>query len=378
MKVGILRVGSSDWLGGTYYTKTIAQVVRDMGHDVCWVVTSASDVGNDTNDPVIRAPISSSIIRRGITRIGRHFGHPYPSLEFELRRNGIDVAIPLMFSLGAHARSGWVGWIPDFQHFEQPEHFTAAQVSIRDRGHRSLVSDSRVLALSSLHAANLAEERYPDSREKTVVLRFAASLDNGAWATGTQTVPIAYGIEEPFVYLPNQFWAHKNHRTVFQAWSLLGIRAPLLVCTGSLNDHRNPEYFDSVMAMFPAEVKSRVRILGIVPRQDQLALFRNAAIVLNPSRYEGWSTTVEEGLAFGKQLLLSELPVFKEQAGSSATYFPSTSVTELAEVVNRMASSLSLGIDHAAEARGRIHHSQRKALFMESLSKALKLAQAKR
>jgi hypothetical protein len=40
----------------------------------------------------------------------------------------------------------------------------------------------------------------------------------------------------------------------------------------------------------------------------------HAIAVLNPSLFEGWSTTVEEAKAQGKQMILSSLPVHMEQA----------------------------------------------------------------
>jgi hypothetical protein len=42
---------------------------------------------------------------------------------------------------------------------------------------------------------------------------------------------------------------------------------------------------------------------------------------VNPSRFEGWSTTVEEAKSLGKRVLVSDIAVHREQAPARASYF---------------------------------------------------------
>jgi glycosyltransferase involved in cell wall biosynthesis len=60
-------------------------------------------------------------------------------------------------------------------------------------------------------------------------------------------------------------------------------------------------------------VESNYRVLGVIPRQDMMVLLAHSGGVLNPSRFEGWSTTVEEAKALGKALMLSDIAVHREQ-----------------------------------------------------------------
>jgi len=55
--------------------------------------------------------------------------------------------------------------------------------------------------------------------------------------------------------------------------------------------------------------------------RDILALNARADALVNPSRFEGWSTTVEEAKALGTPLVLSNLPVHREQVAERALYF---------------------------------------------------------
>jgi glycosyltransferase involved in cell wall biosynthesis len=43
--------------------------------------------------------------------------------------------------------------------------------------------------------------------------------------------------------------------------------------------------------------------------------------VINPSLFEGWSTTVEEAKSMGKALILSDIPTHREQTPARGHYF---------------------------------------------------------
>ena len=75
------------------------------------------------------------------------------------------------------------------------------------------------------------------------------------------------------------------------------------------------------------------RVLGIVPFPDLMGLMRSAVAVINPSRSEGWSTSVEEAKTLGKRVLLSNLPVHREQAPLRASFFDPDDAEALAEAM---------------------------------------------
>src|ERR1019366_2931245 len=147
-----------------------------------------------------------------------------------------------------------------------------------------------------------------------------------------------YGVTGRFFYLPNQFWRHKNHIVVFEAVRLakgqgIGIT---LVCTGNLKDYRSGDdsYANEVARFIAANrLEGNVSILGSIDYADVLQLMDDCIAVINPSRFEGWSSTVEEAKSLGKRLILSDIPVHREQAPTRATYFRLDDVTELARIL---------------------------------------------
>ena len=57
-------------------------------------------------------------------------------------------------------------------------------------------------------------------------------------------------------------------------------------------------------------------------RRPLAALYRRAALVLQPSEAEGFGLPLAEAMACGAPLLVSDLPVLREVAGDVASYSP--------------------------------------------------------
>jgi glycosyltransferase involved in cell wall biosynthesis len=55
--------------------------------------------------------------------------------------------------------------------------------------------------------------------------------------------------------------------------------------------------------------------------------------LINPSHFEGWSTSVEEAKSMGKQIVLSDIPVHREQAPERGLFFPSDDQHALANMM---------------------------------------------
>jgi glycosyltransferase involved in cell wall biosynthesis len=66
------------------------------------------------------------------------------------------------------------------------------------------------------------------------------------------------------------------------------------------------------------------------------ALLRACTGLINPSRSEGWSTTVEEAKSFGVPMILSDLDVHREQAAASASFFGTDDPAALADHLLRV------------------------------------------
>jgi len=106
----------------------------------------------------------------------------------------------------------------------------------------------------------------------------------------------------------------------------------VIAASGSKDDPREPDYFDSLMRQIAERNLSRnFRYLGMIPLSHVYALLRVSAALINPSRFEGWSTTVEEAKSFGVPMILSDLDVHREQTAGRAMYFGMDAPASLAD-----------------------------------------------
>lgn len=281
-----------------------------------------------------------------------------------LRAEGIDVLSHVWFEYqGVPCRS--IAWIPDFQYLHLPELFPGLDTAAETRRLRAIIAQSDMVIVSS-HAA-LADFRRiapPGAEQRATVLQFVSQPRTPAGGGGKIGVlERRYGFRGRFLFLPNQFWVHKNHLTVFKAVKALKDRGipTLVICTGSTRDmrRRDTPYIDEVCRYISDnDLSDNVRILGHVDYDDVLALMRHSIAVINPSRFEGWSSSVEEAKAMGKPVVLSGIPVHLEQAPPLARYFEPMDVEGLATIL-RETWNTPLSVHEQAEMAAKARRSLR-------------------
>jgi len=109
-----------------------------------------------------------------------------------------------------------------------------------------------------------------------------------------------------------------------EALTLLKPRFPEIVvaCTGSTFEFHKPGFFSKLIKLVRQRgLEQNFRYLGVVPHEQIYPFMRQSLAVLQPSLFEGWSTTVEEAKSLGKSVLLSALPVHLEQDPPGGVYF---------------------------------------------------------
>ena len=227
--------------------------------------------------------------------------------------------------LGHRSSIPTIVWIPDFQHLHMPEFFDALEFQNRNRTFARIANGASIVLLSSESAQKDFKAAFPHAATRSRVLRFASDVG----ATFTAVPPrsyleTTYGLTGPYFHVPNQFWIHKNHSVVIDALSMARQqgRPMTVVATGHTEDWRNPDYFQALMQRARAAgCAEDFRVLGLVPYSTLTGLMVHATALINPSLFEGWSTTVEEAKSIGKRIILSDIPVHREQAPEHGSYF---------------------------------------------------------
>lgn len=228
-----------------------------------------------------------------------------------------------------------LAWMPDFQHRHLRHLFGFGGFWKRELGFRAQVHSNRHIMLSSEDARRDCEAFFPRSVGHTSVVRNAVTPHDNVDYDGARAIADSYGLPENFFFLPNQFWVHKNHAVVIDALELLRASGHdlVLAVTGKQDDSRDPAHFPALAErVAQLSLKQKFRMLGLLPLDHVHALMRVCTALINPSLFEGWSTTVEEAKSMGTPMILSDLAVHREQAEGQADFFDPNSAECLAEI----------------------------------------------
>ena len=230
-----------------------------------------------------------------------------------------------------------LGWIPDFQHIHLPQFFSKKDLVRRDSNFLRQIQHCNALLLSSQDSLKDLRLFCPDILIPTYVLNFTPNPLIPKEILAYSTISERYGLDRPWFHLPNQFWAHKNHGVVIEALHILKQKGEevLVVCTGSTDDYRNPQYFQSLMKRVrECGLEKNLIILGVLPYQDMISILHHSVATINSSLFEGWSTTVEESKAMGKKIILSNIAVHREQNPQRGLFFNPNSPEDLASIMS--------------------------------------------
>jgi glycosyltransferase involved in cell wall biosynthesis len=365
--IGLIAQGGAGWMGGSEYIRNLLRALAAAGapEPTLFCLRDAAPAWQDVAAKI--APVRSLIDLPLVDRLGlnnRHFAaalaaHPvdflYP-ITYGNREN-IGLTFPLRRTLRGVR---WAGWIPDFQHRHLPQFFTPAQSAFRDRNIAALLREAPFVVASSAAAAADLRTFHPGDVGRVEVLRFT-TCPRPEWY-GPHAAPALAALPERFFVVANQFWMHKNHLTVFRALALLAERGvrPVVLCTGALDEARDPAYAGRVRtALQTSGISAQVHLLGLLERRTQIELLRRAVAVIQPSLFEGWSTVVEDARTLGRRLLLSDLPVHREQDPPGARFFPPESAEDLAALMAEAWRDWPAGPDLAAEQSARVAAGER-------------------
>ena len=257
-------------------------------------------------------------------------------LARQLRRQGVEV-LSHSNPLGSGSSIPCATWIADFQHVFLPHLFSQEELSIRNAGMRFACQHADLVFVSSQASAQDLSKFWQGPELNIAVLPFALpSLDLQSVVERGELVA-KYDLDDGFLYVPNQFWAHKNHGVVVEAAKILrarGIKVPQFVFSGAMEDYRDNGYSSKVVSSVAAAgLEDHFRFLKVIPYRDVLSLMFHCRALINPSLFEGWSTTVEEAKILGQSMFLSHLPVHIEQAQGRAWFFDPHEPSTLAELI---------------------------------------------
>lgn len=388
MKMAFTLFGGRGWTGGTNYLVNLLSVLSEVPErpvkPILFTGYDADEATLNTIAPYLhQPPIKTELMTAGTRLYRKKWAQSIllqhdPMTEALFRSAGVSAVFQQDAWYGMRFGLPTLAWLADFQHRHLPQMFGRFRYWKRDITYRAIVHSSTVIMLSSKDAEKDCHRFYPQSKGKTIVVPFAVMVNKAAMAVDPRAVAQTYRLPEKFFFLPNQFWKHKNHRGVIEALHILGKQGmhPVVAVSGNPNDGRNPAHYKMLRSMIEQYgLAGQFHILGLIPHDHILPLMRASLAVINPSFFEGWSTTVEEAKAVGVPLLLSDLPVHREQAHEASRYFDPNEPADIARVLGAAWEEGTPGPHAALERSAALLVPQWRAAFARNFINAAKQLQ---
>ena len=385
----MIRIGfhynfsKNSWLGGVVYLKNLFEGINECKNIKIKPVIitdyrcTKSDLSSFKKIEVIRSSLFSRsnfsrIINKLIIII---FGKNIFIQKF-LNKNNIDVMSHFSI-LGKRSKIPSIYWQPDFQEITNPKDISFKRKIFRKFNIYLFSNHCNAVILSSNTVKKQLKKINSIAHRKSQVIKPIFSNLPKKSFKNINYLKKKFQIYDKFFFLPNHFWIHKNHLLVLRSLIDLKKKNKLkkiqLVCTGLFNDYRNPHHKNKIKEfIYKNNLENNFKILGVVKFEELMSLMKYSVAVINPSKSEGWSSTVEQAKSMGKFVLLSNLPVHIEQNPKRSFFFHTNNSVSLAEKIYSLNEKFSYKKELKFIKKAFIHTVQNKKKFILDYEKIVK------
>ena len=327
VKLGVIALAGPD-NGGTYqYTLSTLQALRHTSFDIT--------VYGDPENPDFAAS-GFPIVRFAESRtqqLGALAAHRLRiRLPDPFAAEDVLLAPIYAFTL-LHTSKPFVFTLHDLQERYYPDHFVWWQLAARNQIYRGLLGRASRVICESRHVQSDIVRFFGTPEERTTVLpappqpQFLSALSAERLAAARTRLRLP----DEFLFYPAQFWVHKNHLRLIEAFSGVSRELPdlHLVLTGKQRD----DYAAVMEAIGRFYLGKRVLHLGYIEQQDLQAVYQLASALVMPSLFESVSIPIYEAFWMGTPVVASNILGVPEQVGDAGVLFDPTSVPSIRDAI---------------------------------------------
>ncbi len=255
---------------------------------------------------------------------------------------GLDFLMPHMNSSYLYTTIPNVGYLYDCQHKYLPNFFAPEVIKARDEFFSEMAKQP--LVVNSRDTRNDYIKFYNANPDTIYALPFTPKLNEMYLSDYSEDI-LKYNLPKKYFLSSNQFWVHKDHATLFRAFAKFIETSKCsdfqLVCTGTMEDFRKPNYIKSLEALIKElNISDKVRLLGLIPKNEQIEIMKGCVAVIQTTLFEGGpgGGSVWDALSIGAPAIVSDIPVNLEIESELVTFFKTSDVDDLTTKMHELNS----------------------------------------
>jgi glycosyltransferase involved in cell wall biosynthesis len=248
-----------------------------------------------------------------------------------------DMLLAPIYSLTLlHTSRPFAYTLHDLQEKYYPANFSIWQRAWRHQIHARLLPRARRVICESSYVRTDIVRHFGINEQRIAVIpappqsQFQSEMDGPQLETARKRL----GLPVRFLFYPAQFWPHKNHMRLVEAFRGVADEIPdvSLVLTGKPRD----EYQAVMDAVARLGLTQNVHHLGYVEQRDLQAAYQLATALVMPSLFESVSIPIYEALQVGTPVIASNVVAIPEQVGDAGLLFDPTSVASIRDTIVKM------------------------------------------
>ena len=332
-KVALLALAGQRNGGTLLYTRSMIEALTRLPRERYRFTLYTSDANHEYDDlglPVVRLPGGPSIAASWLA--GRD---PFGDADC--------VVAPIYSTILLATRRRFAFTLHDLQEKHYPQYFSLATRAWRHLSNRLLSARaSRIICESNFVRSDIVAHFGVSASRIDVVPAPPISLlrDSRLDAEHLAAVRRKFDLPECYVFYPAQFWPHKNHLRLVEAFVRVKRRFPdcALVLTGTQRD----EYERVFARVRELGLGAQVRHIGYVEQAELAALYRCATVAAIPTLFESISIPVYEAFSVGTAVCASNVVALPEQIGDAGLLFDPLSAEDIAAAIERLLADPAL------------------------------------